>query len=250
MSLLLWLIAIFALLIILGLVMRVVGGIAALILGLGVIAFIVVGLIWIITDVNDLRNHFYQDEKLFLLDVDGRLIAGFTMGGDGVPKVLANVTPMRFDYPNLQKLRGNYYKVIVFDWEAIADDLGLMGFTATDDELRAALTSDTPKRLAVDKLAEKYLPNLLPQVRKEVDRIYPTQDQFRGTIFLLLAMGTLNDPDLFIEGMQKEVIVVYPETVTFKLLKMLPMGLRGALLPPQQKEVDYGPAGQADVLEA
>lgn len=234
-----WLVIIIVILVIaalLGVLFRTLTGfVRVAVVGL-VIGGVIVGGVVIISDVIDLKNHFYQDEKLFVLEIDGNVGGAFLMGGAGIPDPLTDLRGIRSGYPDLAMIQGNAYKVIVMDWPVVADDLELVGFRATAQELRNALLSENPKQLFIDKAVEEYGADALGQIKLQADTLYPTRDSFAGTVFALLANKPLSNPDVFLSGLKSGSIVVFPETVTFKILGILPEGVARALVAPQQSE--------------
>lgn len=233
MSLIIWIIVLIAVLVVFTLALRLLEGAAKIAVVLAVAVFVLLGVVWMITDVNDVRAHFLQDDKLFLLEIDGTLAAGFVLGGDGAPEPIANLSRMRTWYPDLNAIKGTAYKVIVVDWLAVARTLKVDGLTATDAELRDALLSDTPKRLLINKLADQHGKDAVPLIRQQVDQDYPTQDVFRSQVFVRLAEPVLAEPKNFLAQLKFGTVHVWPETVTFKILKLLPEGLSATLLPQQ-----------------
>ena len=233
MSLVLWIIILIALVVVFVLALRLLEGAAKIIIVLAVAAFVLLGVVWTITDVNDVRAHFLQDDKLFLLDIDGTLAAGFMLGGDGTPEPIANMSRMRTWYPDVGAIKGSAYKVVVIDWPAVARTLKVDGLTATDAELRDALLSDTPKRLLITKLADQHGKEAVPLIRQQVDLDYPTQDLFRSKVFVQLAEPLLGEPKQFLAQLKLGMVRVLPETVTFKILKLLPASMSASLLPAE-----------------
>jgi len=234
MSFLVWLIVVVAVLIFIGFVFRLLTGMAAIILPLALAGFLILGALWVISDVNQLRAHFYNDNKLFLLDIDGGLAGGFTMDASGIPQPLGNLTEMRNEYPDLAMMQGDYYKVIVLTWPVVADDINMPALSASKEELREALLSNTPKRLVINKTAERLGTQVLPEIREQVDAIYPTQDAFRSMVFAILATKPLSDPQAIMDGYKAGTVRVWPETVTFKLIKSLPSGLTNWMIPVKE----------------
>jgi hypothetical protein len=87
--------------------------------------------------------------------------------------------------------------------------------------------------LFVDKAVQGYGPQARMQFQQEADRAYPSEDAFASTLFAVLAQRPLNDSRLLLENIRLGSVLVYPETITFKLLKVLPEGI-GRLLMPQK----------------
>jgi len=231
MSFVIWLIVIIALIVVAGLVWRFVGGVLGLVLPLLVTVLLLVGVVWLFMDVNDLRQHFYQDEKLFLLDIDGELSGAFRMDDDGIPRPVMDLDQLRNDYPDLAAVRGDAYKVLVLTWPVVAKDIELANLKATKQEIKTALLSERPKQLVIDKAVKLFGEHALGQIKLQVDNEYPSHDAFRSQVFVLLASEPLMNPSIITRGMKQGTVIIYPETVTFKILKILPEGIGNWLLP-------------------
>ncbi len=231
MSLLLWAIVVIVIIVVFGLLLRLLEGVAKIVLTVVLVGLVLAVGAWILVDINDLRQHFYQDDKLFLLDINGELEGAFVLGGDAVPKPIADLGGLRSAYPDLAAVQDGNYKVIVLEWPVVAGALDVPGFSATEKELHAALRSRNPKQLFIDKMVARFDARMLGQITAEADRLYPTDDAFASTIFALLAGEPLRTPDVIFAGLSQGTVRVHPETVTFKIMKVLPEGMSSVLLP-------------------
>jgi hypothetical protein len=138
---------------------------------------------------------------------------------------------LRSDYPDLAAVRGDAYKVLVLTRPVVAKDLELANLKATKQELKTALLSERPKQLVIDKGVKLFGEHALGQIKLQVDNEYPSHDAFRSTVFVLLASDALMNPSIITQGMEQGTVIIYPETITFKILKILPEGLGNWLLP-------------------
>jgi hypothetical protein len=233
MSVIAWIIILVVLFLVLGFVLRMLEGIARIILSVLVFGVLIAGGVWFMMDVNEFQTRFASEEKLFVLDIDGKPVAAFRLGASGQPEIVSDLREMRQSYPNLFAIQGTAYKVVVLTWPVVASDLEVQGFKATAKEVRAALLSTDPKQLFIDKGVERFGARALGQITQQADELYPTQDAFASTLFALLAQKPLSNPQILISGHRQGTVTIYPETVTFKILKVLPEGLTGWLLPQQ-----------------
>jgi hypothetical protein len=97
--------------------------------------------------------------------------------------------------------------------------------------VRAALSSNAAKTLFINKALAQLGQGALGQVKLQADTLYPTHDAFASTVFALLAEKPLANPSLMFGGLKRGTVFIYPETVTFKILKLLPEGFHSLLLP-------------------
>lgn len=211
--------------------LRVLEGVAKLVVSLVVVVLLVGSVAYVGIDFYRVNKNFYAQDKLFLLDIDGTVEGAFVLGSTMVPQPLDDLEPARKQYPDLSAVQDDYYRVLVLTWPFVAGDLDLQGIRATDAEVKAALVSDYPKRLYVDKAVKKYGDAALGHFKLQVDTLYPTQDAFRSTMFTLLAAKAMSEPSNVIKGIKYGTVVIAPETVTFKILKLLPDALIDTLFP-------------------
>ena len=241
MSWLIWLIVIVVLIIVIGLVTKILSGLARVIFSSAILILIVGAGGWILYDVNDLRQNFYNQDKLFLLDVDRKLAGAFALQEGTQPRIMSDLSAWQNIYPGLRQIMEESgeampYKIIVITWPVVADDLQLNSFTATSAELHDALRSDNSKELFIVKGVEEYGEEARGQVKLQADELYPTNDAFSSTVFALLAEKPLRDQQLMMNGLRDGTVEIYPETIVFKIIKVLPEELGNALFPAQTEE--------------
>ncbi len=53
-------------------------------------------------------------------------------------------------------------------------------------------------------------------------------------MFAVLAEQILNDPQNLVVGMKEKTVIIHPETVTFKILKLLPTSISKNLLVKEE----------------
>ena len=228
-----WLVVLIVLVIavlLVGFLLRMLKGAVKLVATIAVIAVLVGGALWIFNDMNDLRKHFYQDDKMFLLEVDDRIVGGFRLGATGVPVPLTGVRGIDGE-PDEWGFEDEYYKIIIITWPVVARDIELAGFSATASELKQALLSEHPKHLFIDKGTAALGIRARDQLKLQADTLYPNEDAFSGTVFALLAEKALSNPDQMFRGMKEGTVRIYPETITFKILKILPDSFTKLLAP-------------------
>lgn len=203
----------------------------------GIIIVLIAGsAIYIYKDINDLKKNMIDAEKLFLLDIDGKIIAGFVSKGVENPITLNDVQNINklYQEKNLKQIRDQYYKILIFKWPAFDEisEISDQEQTITNEEAKNALLSPNPKKLYVDKTAavkgEKY--RLF--IQKEADKQYPTEDSFKGIVFGLFAAET-GKRNLLIPEFKQGNIIIYPEKITLKIVKIFPQDLLEKFLPMQ-----------------
>ncbi len=214
-----------------GMLLRKIGGWVAFVVPLVLLAVVVFFGVWIMLDANDLSKHFYQDNKLFVLDIDGKPAGAFVLGGNDIPVPVGDLSQIRNDYPDLSKIQGANYKVLVLDWSIVAADIDVLNFKASKEELRTALSSNDPRQLFITKTSQALGGGMIADLAAQVISLYPTNDFFASSMFVILAVKPLLNPDFIFAGMKQGTVKVYPETVVFKIIKFLPEDLARILVP-------------------
>ncbi|MEM4239986.1 MAG: hypothetical protein QXM31_00870 [Candidatus Woesearchaeota archaeon] len=231
MSWIIWLVVLLAALVVTGWVLRKIGRLFALVVMLCLAAAIIVAGAWVLIDSNDLSQHFYQDDKLVLLDIDTRVAGAFVLGESKIPRPIGDMAGIIRAYPDLSKIKGNYYKVIVMDWSVVEGNISIPGFKATGREIRSAMVSGKPRDLLIKKSSEALGGGLLADITAQAIAMYPSEEMFASSMFAILAAEPLSNPDKMLKGMKEGKVIVYPETIVFKTIKFLPLDLARLLVP-------------------
>ena len=218
-------------LLVLGFVLKKVGGWISFAVPIALLAIVIALGLWIMLDANSLKNHFYQDNKLFILDIDGTAAGAFTLGRSDIPVPVGDLSLIKGYYPDLAKIQGNNYKVIVLNWSIVEADIDVLNFKATKEELKSALSSDNPRQLFIDKTSQAFGGGMLADLTAQVISLYPTSNFFASSMFAILAAKPLLNSDLVFAGMREGTVRVYPETAVFKIIKLLPEDLAKILIP-------------------
>lgn len=231
MAWIIWLIVVVCVLVVLVWVLKKIGGLVAMIIPLVLLAVVVAFGIWVGIDAYDLNRHFYQDDKLFILDIDGKPYGAFVLGSDELPGIIPDLSGIRQAYPDLAALQENNYKVIVMKWAVVENNISIMGYGASANEVRESLLDENPKQKFAYFLLKGKGTAALAAMLASFDTIYPVNDAFSSTVFSLLAIRPLHDPDLVYRGIKDGNVIVYPETAVFKTMKVLPLSITKTLVP-------------------
>jgi hypothetical protein len=218
-------------LLVLGLLLKKIGGWIAIAVPIALLAIVIALGVWIMMDASSLQNHFYQDDKLFVLDIDGNAAGAFVLGKSGIPVPVGDLSSIRVMYPDLAFIKGNYYKVIVLDWSVVQGDIDVLNFKASADEIKSALLSKDPRQLFIEKTSKAFGGGMIADLAAQVVALYPTNDFFASSMFAILAEEPLLNQDFIFAGIRQGTVIVYPETAVFKIIKLLPEDLARILIP-------------------
>jgi hypothetical protein len=192
----------------------------------------------VIQDVEELTNKFPTSQKLFILKDGSTLYTGFTGTFTDATDVVsfldaAEIDELQTAYNtrNFEKMRGNHFKLILFDMTSFEHlDIVTSGdrtFLVSEmlDNIRAANTLDR----AVDDLrSESNLPDtpeidvFLRNSLKEQIAVETDEDARAYSFVQLFSAALIDDPLFIVNTFKSGDIIIYPETITFKLAKFVP----------------------------
>ena len=183
-------------------------------------------------DITDITENFPTARKLFLLNDDG-IRAGFELSVLGTGDVsfidAKTLTSYQSSIKNLDAIRGDYYKLIIIDAKAFTvNNLSINGNDLSASQVLEVIRSDNPRERAVDFIrSSQSLPDT-PEVRRYIekqlkDSSIETDADMRASLFAQLFVAEMGKSPLSLtRGMTQSTITIYPETITFKVIKLLP----------------------------
>lgn len=180
-------------------------------------------------DVNDFKSNFPVSNNIFFLEDNGRLLTGFVMlnGGENtLPLNEQQIAEHSGYYSNkeYEKMLGNNYKMFIVKLGAFSQE-GSVDYNGQSIEKRLminALRSDNPLDTYIDGLpANIGLLNLdREQIRQAVGI---SDDELKLSFFALLFTDEYaNNPLNMIVEYKNGNVIVYPETMMFKVIKRVP----------------------------
>lgn len=222
------------LVIVLGIIMRFVKKVVRIVIITAIIILVVGSSLYVLKDANDLRKNFLQKEKLLMLDLDGKITAAVISKDVSVPAPVIDVKNLNQLYAEKKysAMMEDKYKLIAFDWNAFRniDFVGEDEYTFSMDNVREIMVSDYPKRILVDKMAREQGEKFRDSIAFEVDDMFPTDDHLKAVIFSFMIEKFSQNKAVFSEYADGNVFI-YPETITLKLIKMLPRSWMKGFLP-------------------
>lgn len=181
-------------------------------------------------DVNELRQGWPDSDKLVLLAND-EVYAGMitTFGGGKEPVFIENVDNYQAAYQNenYQEILGSGYKLFIFKlsmFEKNDEELDFSGSKISQRALINAIESDDSIDFIADELAEDV--GSKESWKSEVIGEIGGEAMFKGALFgVLLQNKMMKDPLFVFKQYSRGNVVIYPESITFKLIKALPFSL-------------------------
>jgi len=235
MNTLILLLVIFAAVIVgLAIAVRFVKALARTIIIVVIIALVLGAGLYVLTDANDLRVNFLSKEKLLLLDLDGNIVAAVISKGVSVPVPVTDVKSLNVLYhsENYQSMLNDNYKLVVFQWDSFRD-LSIVGednYVFSIDDVKQIMELEDPKMFYVEKLVGEQGAAFLAPISAQVEKIFPTNDYFRSVVFSFMIAQSFENTSIF-EKYLDGTVFIYPETITLKLLKILPFSWVRDFLP-------------------
>jgi hypothetical protein len=203
-----WLFILLIIALVIAIILTIMEKVTKIIIPILIIALLIVGAFYFVKDVTDLQQNFAAENKIFLLDLDKEIVGAFTVRGNEDPVLIKDFTTLNKQYPNnLDKILGNYYKVVIVHWSAFDDlqqlDLDIIQLSRQD--ILDALNSEDPK-------------TLLPVV---ATNMFETGDEIKSTLFAFM-FSEKNQKTNLIEQHRAGTADIYPETIGLKIIKLIP----------------------------
>ncbi len=194
-----------------------------LVFWIAVILFIITSVMGIFTyrDALDIKENLETQPKIFLLKENENIITGFSLESfDEVSEYFdsTKISAYQKDFKdkNYKEMLGENYKMFIFDKDAFdlsEKQIDFIGGKVSKQELYSVLKSNKP--------IEAY-----SSVAGTDPRVYGIENpaEFKGNIFALLFNEEFKSKgQLFIlMEYKKNNVIVYPETASFKLIKLVP----------------------------
>lgn len=178
------------------------------------IASIVLGFL-VIRDVNNLKNNFANSSKIVLLIDNNQAITGFVAAENINPltaEQLKEATTL-YQAKDYEKLLGNNYKLFIMKYEALQNlsdvQFGIEGKQLQGGDILEVIKSDNPKTTyaALIEIAQTDIP-------AEV-----TDEEIKAKLFEYFFIYIFQRPVTMLKEYQKGNIYIYPETISFKVMK-------------------------------
>ena len=212
---------------------------------------IILGFI-IYLDAMQLKDRFLIEEKTILLEHHQNYIAGFKGNNMENPEDILFFNDEQinsYQGQNYQESLRNSYKLMIIKSETF-NNLETIKFnqqTFSKEELFLLLESDNTiedlankfleeqKAKQLNQYSEEFLPQIELQLEEQKNELvsqFKTQlnikdnTQLKGLIFALLLSESMKKDQLtLIKGLQKNKIIIYPETSTIIFIKLIPVYL-------------------------
>jgi energy-coupling factor transporter transmembrane protein EcfT len=186
-------------------------------------------------DAMDIKENFPDSEKLILLDVEGKLAAGMygTLTEQQQPEFVSTskLKEYQANYKsNMKAIQGDYYKIFIIK-ESMFDDVGeTLEFGdysfSKEDALDLLKSEDALEDIATLMIEEQGLPDT-PELREQLKQQVKSSEEAKALMFGALFTEKMKDPSPvnILNEMKDGNIVIYPETIVFKLVKSMPLSL-------------------------
>jgi len=193
-------------------------------------------LIILYQDVADFKTNFPTSEKLFLLEHNQELIAGFSgvLTEQEEPNYVTsselNSYKLSYEANDLDNIVNNYYKLFIVNSESF-EEVTSVEF-GEDDLSREFIFDLIDSETATDDFANYYAQSrnipfaALGELKKQMKEQFPSDTEFKGSLFAsLFSAKTKEDPLFVFVEYKKENIAIHPETMLFKTMKKIPLFL-------------------------
>ncbi len=182
------------------------------------------------TDAKQFQENFPDAEKLFLLDINNKIVAALSV-------TTQDEEPVAFSADQLpaynKELAEDYYRTFTVKLEAfdfietveISDDILPASF------IYELLESDDAISLYAQKKAEGVPGSSVELIKESIAERIADNTEFKSQLFGTLLGKAMEQkgPQFILEGLKSETISIYPETIIFKIIKKAPSFLTNKL---------------------
>ncbi len=205
--------------------------IISLIFLIGFVLSLVLGF-FVYKDLTDLKENWPDSDKLLLLAND-KIYAGMitTFGEGKEPVFVENLEDYQTAYQNknYEVLLGSNYKLFIFKlsmFEKSSEEIEFGDARISQQVIINAIESDDPYEFIASDLIEKgeisSKENWKSDMIKEIGDIV----KFKGILFgMLLQNEMAKDPLFIFKQYNQRNVIIYPESISFKLIKIVPFSL-------------------------
>ncbi|MBD3309907.1 hypothetical protein GF351_01675 [Candidatus Woesearchaeota archaeon] len=199
------------------------------------LALVLIGMILlaisVFSDINDFKKNFPASSNLYLLQQSGKqsLITGYTqiMAEEFSPLSQEQISAYEemLSDKDYQSIRGDHYKLFIIDQQAF-DDIESIALDQTEFSKKQA-----DQLLASENARIGYLEMKQPETdilsrKKIADDMAASDTEFKAYLFGQMLSSSLKKDPAFIFKKNKEgSLRVYPETMSFRFMKILPVSL-------------------------
>lgn len=169
-------------------------------------------------DIQDFKENFVIEEKLFLLGEEENYIAGFTMGSNEIGVFLNNEMINNYESLTNKEILDENYKLLLFSEDSFEN---LKRVYINDQEFKKieffeVIESDNSlvdasRLMDLDKEEFKFM--------FDVDDDSATRSLFFG---IMVSEAIQQDSSFVIKNIKSKTINIYPETILFRLIKFIP----------------------------
>ncbi len=171
-------------------------------------------------DATDFKDNFTISDNLLLLEDNGKILTGFVLHPGGEPSILTDQQLKDFTtyYNNNQygNMIGSNYKMFIIKMSAFKNE-GTVNYNGQQLDRKRLIDS-----LRSDNPADTFLQGVPNAAQNDV----ADDATLKASFFVILYTNDLGTDPLNIIFRYKEGnIIVYPETMMFKIIKYLPLDM-------------------------
>lgn len=231
-----------------GLVLKLVKGVVKIISFIFLILFVVSIVLgfFVYKDMDDLRKNWPDSDKIILLAND-KVYSGMiaTFSGGKEPVFIDNLENYQSDYAsgNYDLLLGSNYKLFIFRigmFERTDEKIDFEGMEIYGKEVSLS-KSEILDIIESDNSAEKFVSIVISNgemasaekqaFKDELVREIGSGNELKGAMFGILFQNAVEKDPLFLfKNLNNGNVIIYPETVIFKLLKIAPLSLMEGIM--------------------
>lgn len=199
------------------------------------IAILILITAFVYKDMSELRRGFITKNNTFFLYKDNQLYTAITLK----PMTTTNLSLNSFEYftkeeikraeqdlnnKNYKTLLRNNYRIFIINPRLLKKNYSLdFGITLHEEELLSIIRSNESFKVMAMKTQQHH--NLsIDDIKKGFENSYGSEEKLRGYLFagLLTNYFQKQEPGELVRSIKANQLVVYPETISFKVIKYVP----------------------------
>lgn len=199
------------------------------------IIILVVLTLLVYKDMNELKQGFVNKNNTFFLYEDNKLYSAVTLK----PMTSTNLSIDSFNYftleeleqaedylnkKNYQALLNNNYRIFLLSTSILKKPYALeLGGTLNQDDLLDVIISEDPFVCLAEKTQAAYNADI-ETLRQGFKDMYGNQEKLKGYLFAALLTNYFQKQEAgeLVSNIKNKKIRIYPETISFKIIKYLP----------------------------
>jgi len=186
-------------------------------------------------DMNDLRKGFTEKNNTFFLYDNNRLYSAVTLKPMSDPNLNIDSfiyfesedmarTEQSLNEKRYEEILGNNFRVLIIKPELLNKPYTLkLGVKLDQRDLLDIVTSEKPAFVLAEKTQREY--NIsVEELERGFRNMYGSEEKLKGYLFAAMLSNRFQaqKPGELVEDVKERKLIIYPETISFKVIRYMP----------------------------